>query len=203
MSPRLRYLLAGLCAGLAGLLTMLYLGGTGTAGEAEAEVIWVARQAVVPGVRLSEAVLQPVQVDGPTRRLLAPEALPQAVTDTPDQWYTTAPLAPGQALVPGTNVSLDPTPVTADGTAIEALRVVSLPADTLAEGGLRVGEEVDVYVIPAEGSQAVRILAQTRVLSAEEGVVTVLVPEAQVADVLTAAEGVSVKVVRRLEGLMP
>lgn len=203
MSSRLRYLLAGVCAALAGLLTLLYLGGTGAAGEADAEIIWVARQEIIPGVRLTEALLQRVQVDGPTRRLLAPAALPQAITDTPDQWYVTAPLAPGQALIPGTNVSLDPTPVTADGAAVEALRVVSLPADTLAAGGPRIGEEVDLYVIPGEGRPAIRILAQTRVIQAEEGVVTVLVPEAQVADVLTAAEGVSVKVVRRLEAMVP
>ncbi|WP_374713446.1 hypothetical protein [Symbiobacterium terraclitae] len=203
MNPRLRYLLATVCAVAAAVLTVTYLAGVGSAGESETEVIWVARQEIIPGVQLSAGLLQLVEVDGPTRRLLAREALPHTPADAPEAWYATRTILPGEALVPGENVSLDPAPAGRESAWPGEMRVVSLPAEGVGAPELRAGEEVDLYVIPGEGREAVRILTATRVVHAEADWVTVLVPDEQVPAVLAATDGLAVKVVRRLEGLLP
>lgn len=203
MNPRLRYLLAATCAAVAGLLTVTYLAGVGSAGESDAEVIWVARQEIIPGVQLSPGLLQLVEVDGPTRRLLARDALPQTPADAPEAWYATRTIVPGEALIPGENVGLDPAPLAGENAMPLDLRVVSLPAEGVGAPELRTGEEVDLYVMPEGGREAVRILSATRVVHAEAEWVTVLVPEEQVPAVLAATDGLAVKVVRRLEGLLP
>jgi hypothetical protein len=85
MNGRMRYLIATVCAVMAGLLTLLYLGGNISAEGGETEVIWVTRQPVAPGTRLTEEMLQRVRVDGPTRKLLAKEALAANPADSPGQ----------------------------------------------------------------------------------------------------------------------
>ena len=202
MNPRLRYLLATACAVAAGLLTAVYLAGIGAAAASEADIVWVAGQEIVPGVRLSAGLLQRVEVDGPTRRLLARAALPQSPADTPEAWYATRAILPGDPLVPGVNVGLEP-PLGGGTAWPEELRVVSLRAEVPVAPALQAGEEVDLYVVPAEGSEALRILSATRVVHADGDWVTVLVPEEQVSPVLAAADGLAVKVVRRPEGLRP
>lgn len=197
MTPRLRYMLAALCAVVAGLLTLMYLGGQGSAG-AETTIIWVARQAVPAGTRLSQEMLQQVKVDAPTRQLLASGSLPASPADTPDQWYATTALATGEPLLPNQNVANQPAPALPEGTSPANLRLVTLQVDAMPSGTPSVGEEVDVYVIPAEGGQAALLLPKSRVMVIEESMIAVLVPEAQVAPVLTAAEGAAVKVVRYL-----
>jgi len=203
MNPRLRYLLAAACAAVAGLLTVTYLAGVGSAGESDTEIIWVARQEIIPGMQLSPGMIQLVEVDGPTRQLLARDALPQSAADVPDAWYATHTILPGEALIPGENVGLDPAPQSDETPWPAELRVVSLPAEGVGAPGLRAGEEIDLYVMPGGGSEAVRILTATRVVHAEADWVTVLVPEDQVPAVLAATDGLAVKVVRRLEGLLP
>lgn len=195
-------MLAALCAVMAALLTLVYLGGRSSARESDPVIIWVARQQIPPGAHLSEEMLQRVQVDGPTRQLLAREALPASPADTPAQWYASVLIEPGQPLVPGRNVSAELAPSLPEGTPPADLRVVALLADELPTGAPRPGEEVDIYVI-IQGSDAIRILDRTRVMTAEQGLIEVLVPEPKVADVLTAAEGASVKVVRHLPRVSP
>jgi len=202
MNPRLRYLLAAACAAVAGLLTVTYLAGVDSAGASDAEIIWVARQEIIPGVQLSPGMLQLVEVHGPTRRLLAREALPQTSADAPEAWYATRAILPGEALVPGENVGPDPAPLGGESAWAGGLRVVSLPAEGVGAPELRAGEEVDLYVMAGGRGEAVRVLTATRVVDAETDWVTVLVPEEQVPAVLAATDGLAVKVVRRLEGLL-
>jgi hypothetical protein len=200
MNPRMRYLMAAVCAVLAGFLTLVYLGGQGGAGRGETEIVWVARQALPAGTRLAEELLQQVRVDGPTRRLLAGEALPTSPADSPGQWYATTDLAAGQPLRPGYNVANQPAPALPEGTAAGDLRLVALQVDAMPSGTPAVGEEVDLYAIPGKGGEAALLLARTRVMAIEDGLIAVLVPAPQVGPVLTAAEGAAVKVVRHLPG---
>ncbi|MBY6275754.1 SAF domain-containing protein [Symbiobacterium thermophilum] len=199
MNFRTRYLLAALCAAAAGLLTFLYLGGIGVAAGSGTEIVWVARREILPGTQLKEEMLQRVEVDGPTRQLLAREALPRTASDTPDGWYATRAIRPGEPLIPAGNVS--PVPPSADVTPPEALRVVSLRTEWVGPPELQPTEEVDLYVVTGDG-EALRILTGARVVQAESDRVSVLVPEEQVPLVIAAADGVTVKVVRRLEGLL-
>ncbi len=200
MNSRLRYLLAAACAVAAGLLTALYLGGVGSAAGSDSEIIWVAGQEIFPGEQLREELLLRVEVDGPTRRLLAREALPQTGADAPGAWYAIRPIRTGEPLIPAGNVS--PEPPAGHIAAPEELHVVSLRAESAGLPELRPGEEVDLYVIPVEGGDALRILSAARVVQAESDWVSVLVPEEQVPLVLSATDGVTAKVVRRLEGLL-
>lgn len=197
MTPRMRYTLAALCAVVAGFLTLMYLGGQGSAST-ETTIIWVARQAVPAGTRLSQELLQQVRVDSPTRQLLASEALPTSPADTPDQWYATTALAAGAPLLPNQNVSNRPAPSLPEGTTPSDLRLVTLQVDAMPSGTPSVGEEVDIYVIPAQGGEAALLLPKTRVMVIEESMISVLIPQELVAPVLTAAEGAAVKVVRHL-----
>ena len=89
----------------------------------------------------------------------------------------------------------------ADQVAPEEVRVVSLRAEWIGLPELKAGEEVDLYVVAGDG-EALRILSGARVVQAEADWVSVLVPEDQVPLVLAASDGVTVKVVRRLEGLL-
>jgi len=200
MNSRLRYLLAAACAVLAGLLTVIYLGGAGSTAGSDREIIWVARQEIFPGMQIRDDLLQRVEVDGPTRRLLVREALPRAGAESLGAWYAMRAIQPGEPLIPGGNVS--PEPPGGDLVSPEDLRVVSLRAEQAGLPELQPSEEVDLYVVPAEGGEALRILSAARVVQAESEWVSVLVPEEQVPLVLAAADGVTVKVVRRLEGLL-
>ena len=195
VNTRMRFIAAGACAVVAALLTLVYLGGQSSAGPAETEVIWVALQPVEPGTQLSEAMLRRVRVDGPTRKLLAREALPSSPSDSPGAWYAIARLEPGEPLLPGRNVATQPAPDLPDGAELDQMRLVALLVDEVPASGAIAGEEVDIYVIP-KGREAIRILERTRVVIDDEGLLAVLVPEDQVANVLTAAEGAQVKVVR-------
>ncbi len=203
MNGRIRYLLAAVCAIAAGLLTLVYLGGRGSAETGETEIIWVAAESVSPGAQLSESVLQQVRVDGPTRKLLAGDALPTAPTDAPGGWYASRPIAPGQPLVPGQNVSTQPAPALPDGLTAGDLRVVTLVVDQLPPGADLAGEAVDIYAIPEQSGEAVRILERAQVTVAADGLLAVLVPEPRVAAVLTVAEGSRLKVVRRYMEMAP
>lgn len=195
VSTKMRSIVAAACAIVAGLLTLVYLGGRSSAGQSETEIIWVALQRVEPGTQLSEAMLQRVRVDGPTRKLLAREALPASPADSPGQWFATAPLEPGQPLLPNRNVATQPSPRLPDGVKPDTMRLVALLVDEVPASEPITGEDVDIYVIP-KGSEAIRILERTRVVIDEEGLLAVLVPEEHVGNVLTAAEGAQVKVVR-------
>jgi hypothetical protein len=203
MNGRMRYLIATVCAVMAGLLTLLYLGGNSSAEGGETEVIWVTRQPVAPGTRLTEEMLQRVRVDGPTRKLLAKEALASNPADSPGQWYAVKALETGQPLIPGQNIAAQPAPRLPAGSKPSDLRVVTLAVDSLPTGTLQPGEDVDIYVIPAKGGEAIRILAETRVLLQEDGLIAVLVPEPQVGPVLAATNGAPAKVVRRLQETAP
>lgn len=202
VNTRMRYLIAAVCAVAAGLLTLVYLGGRSSAGESDTEIIWVARQRVETGKQLSEAMLQRVRVDAPTRKLLAREALPTAPADTPDQWYAAAVIEAGEPLIPSQNVATQPAPDLPDGAQPADMRMVALVVDELPANGAITGEEVDIYVIP-KGTEAIRILERTRVMIDEQGLLAVLVPKEQVGNVLTAAEGARVKVVRRPQRIAP
>ncbi|MFO7273497.1 MAG: hypothetical protein DIU55_001365 [Bacillota bacterium] len=199
MNSRLRYLLAAACAAAAGLLTVLYLGGVGVAAGSDTEIIWVARREIFPGMQLREEFLQQVEVDGPTRRLLAPQALPRTLAESPEGWYALRAIRPGEPLVPAENVT--PNPPSGFAAPPEALRVVGLRAEWAGLPELQPGEEVDLYVVP-EGGEAVRILSAAPVVQAESDWVSVLVPDEQVPLLLAATDGATVKVVRRPEGLL-
>lgn len=200
MQFRMRYLLAAACAVLAGVLTLVYLGNVGAAAGSDSEVIWVARQEILPGMQLRDDLLQLVEVHSPTRRLLAREALPRTAAEIPAAWFATRAILPGEPLIPAVNVSQEPPG--GQTAPPEELRVVSLRAEQPGLPELRPAEEVDLYVVPAEGGEALRILTAARVVQAEADWITVLVPEEQVPLVLAAADGVTVKVVRRLEGIL-
>ncbi|MFZ5814873.1 MAG: hypothetical protein ACOY93_06175 [Bacillota bacterium] len=198
MNGKVRYLMAGLCALMAGLLTMLYLGGQSSAGGGETEIIWVTAEPVQPGTLLTADHLQRVRVDGPTRQLLAAEALTASTAEGPGRWYATTLIPAGQPLLPGRNIAGQPAPALPPETTADQLRLVTLAIESLPAGPEIAGEDVDIYVVPKPGAEAVRILERTRVMTAAEGLIAVLVPEPQVGLVLTATDGLAVKVVRRL-----
>lgn len=201
MNQRVRYIVAAACALLAGLLTLLYLGGRSAAGGSESAIIWVTSQPVTPGSKLDERMLQRVRVDGPTLRLLAREALP--AEGELGQWYASGSIEAGEPLIPGWNLSTQPTPALPGVKSSADLRIITLSVDPLPPGANLAGEEVDIYVVPERGGESVRVLAQARVVLVEGDLLSLLVPEQQVAPVLTATEGGHVKVVRRLRGMGP
>jgi len=202
MNQRVRYIAAAAAAVMAGLLTLLYLSGRSAAGGGETEIIWVARETIPPGTQLEEDLLQRVRVDGPTRQLLAPDTL-LAAAETVGHYYASTLIEPGHPIVPGRNVSPAPVPVLGDGSAPADLHIVTLEGEMLAPGQPVPGEVVDIYVVPAKGAQAVRILSQAPVVQVDGDLIGLLVPEAQVAPLLTATDGIPVKVVRRLPGMAP
>jgi len=199
----MRYILAAVCAVAAGFMTLLYLGGRSAAGEAERDLIWVAAEPITPGTQLAETMLQRVRVDAPTRKLLAGEALPTTPTDRPADWYATRLIDAGQPLLPGRNVSPEPAPTLPDGLTPSDMRVVTLTVDQLPAGEGLIGEKVDIYALPGGAGEAVRLLERAQVIAMAEGQIAVLVPEPQVAPLLTIAEGSAIKVVRHLMEISP
>lgn len=203
MNQRVRYITAAAAAVMAGLLTLFYLGGRSAAGGAETEIIWVARETIPPGTQLDESLLQRVRVDGPTLQLLTPDALPATAPELVGQYYASGLIEPGQPIILGRNASPAPLPALGDGGAPTDLRIVTLEGEMLAPGLPLPGEAVDIYVVPAKGAQAIRILSQAPVVQVDGDLIGLLVPESQVAQLLTATDGIPVKVVRRLPGMAP
>lgn len=183
MNPRMRMILAGVCAVLAGLLTVVVLGNR--QGSASADTtIWVARAAIPVGTKLSAEMINKIQVHGPTLELVAKGALPATATEQPDTWFAARAIAPGEALVAGRNVSQNP--VLAQTADSAGMHLVTVQTSLFPPDYVKPGVAVDLYVIPGNSQNAVKVLTAAPVVVVGDGTVTLLVDEKQVAPVLTA-----------------
>lgn len=184
MSTRVRILLATVLAVACGTGTYFYLRSLQPAVP-----VWVSRQAVAPGTRLTAGLVEVRYVTPEARRLL-PEALPAGAGDAPQDWTVLHRLEAGQALRRDVNVTR------AEGTGA-SLRVVTLPAPPL----VRPGQHIDVYATPRESAPHL-LLSSVRVmdlLETETGLEAVvhLHPD-QVQPVLAARRNGELDLVPRL-----
>ena len=183
VNPRMRMILAGVCAALAGLLTVVVLGNR-SGSASDAATIWVAREAIPVGTKLSAEMINKVQVDGPTQQLLAKGALPASATEQPETWFAAQSIAPGEALVADRNVSQKPVLAKVAGNA--DMRLVMVQTSLIPPNYVQPGALVDLYVMPGNGPNVVKVLTGAPVAAISEGTVTLLVEEKQVGQVLSA-----------------
>jgi hypothetical protein len=185
VNTRMRFIAAGVCALMAGLLTMLLLAGSSeSAGEQTA--VLIAKVPIAQGQAVSTDMLATVQVDRPTRELLASDALSVPEDGLFGTWYALRDIQATEALIPGRTVIQQPVLPTVNTPGAEGLRLVTLDIAELPEGQVAPGHKVDLYVMPNQGPKAERLLDNVTVMASSPGQVTLLVDDERVAEVLTA-----------------